>query len=58
MHRLGFTGPFSGDKHEFLRRDTLKLRIPNPHESDIGVPLLRRMLRQAGVSEEQWESAQ
>lgn len=57
LHRLGFTGPFAGGKHEYLRRDSLKLRIPNPHEDDIGVPLLRRLLRQAGLSEGEWENA-
>ena len=28
--------------------------IPNPHEGDVGVGLLRRLLRQAGVSREEW----
>jgi hypothetical protein len=30
--------------------------IPNPHEGDIGPDLLARVLRQAGVSREEWES--
>ncbi len=30
------------------------VRIPNPHGSDIGVPLLREILRQAGVTPEEW----
>jgi hypothetical protein len=28
--------------------------IPNPHEGDISVGLLARLLRQAGVSREEW----
>jgi len=33
----------------------LKVRIPNPHQQDIGVPLLRELLRQAGISSGDWE---
>ena len=54
--RLGFTGPYSGGNHQFMKRGSLKLRIPNPHQSDISLPLLRRILEQAGVSETEWES--
>ena len=54
--RLGFTGPYSGGNHQFMKRGALKLRIPNPHQSDISLPLLRRILQQAGVSETEWES--
>ena len=28
---LGFQGPFSGGKHEFMVRGDLVLTIPNPH---------------------------
>lgn len=31
------------------------LRIPNPHEADIGRDLLARILRQAEISKEEWE---
>lgn len=54
--RLGFTGPYSGGNHQFMKRDALKLRIPIPHQSDISLPLLKRILQQAGVSETEWES--
>lgn len=32
------------------------LRIPNPHRGDIGIGLLGRILRQAGVERSEWES--
>lgn len=38
-----------------MKKGSLKLRLPNPHQRDIGVPLLREILRQAGVSEEEWD---
>jgi len=33
-----------------------KIRIPNPHLSDIGVSLLKEILRQAGISSQDWDS--
>jgi predicted RNA binding protein YcfA (HicA-like mRNA interferase family) len=55
LNRLGFKGPFSGGKHQFMVREDITIRIPNPHESDIGQDLLVRILRQAGVSRRDWE---
>ncbi len=51
---LGFEGPFAGGKHQFMKKGTLKVRIPNPHRSDIDVSLLKRVLRQAEINEEDW----
>lgn len=53
---LGFDGPYSGGKHLYMVRENLRLTIPNPHRSDIGAALLSRILRQAGVGREEWES--
>jgi predicted RNA binding protein YcfA (HicA-like mRNA interferase family) len=55
LHRLGFEGPFSGGKHQFLVRGETTIRIPNPHEGDVSPGLLLRMLRQAGISRQEWE---
>lgn len=55
LRRAGFTGPFSGGKHEFMERGELALTIPNPHGSDIGPNLLAKVLRQAGISREEWQ---
>lgn len=57
LRSLGFDGPFSGGKHQFMVRGTVSLRIPNPHEADIGRDLLARILRQAGVDRDAWEKA-
>jgi len=53
---LGFVGPYSGGRHQFMMKDNLTLHIPNPHQSDIGRDLLARLLRQAKITKEQWES--
>ncbi|MDQ5825599.1 MAG: type II toxin-antitoxin system HicA family toxin [Chloroflexota bacterium] len=54
LRALGFEGPFSGGSHEFMRRNRLRVRIPNPHRGDIGRGLLLEILEQAGVTREEW----
>jgi predicted RNA binding protein YcfA (HicA-like mRNA interferase family) len=55
LRRLGFDGPYSGGKHQFMVKGEITLRLPNPHRSDIGKELLARILRQARISREEWE---
>jgi predicted RNA binding protein YcfA (HicA-like mRNA interferase family) len=55
FRKLGFDGPYSGGKHEFMIRGDVTVRLPNPHRGDIGVALLSRILRQAGISRNEWE---
>ena len=38
--QLGFDGPFAGGRHEYLVRGQVRVRVPNPHEGDIGADLL------------------
>jgi predicted RNA binding protein YcfA (HicA-like mRNA interferase family) len=54
LHELGFEGPFSGGKHPQMKRGDLAFIIPNEHEGDIEPGFLSRLLRQAGVSREEW----
>ncbi len=54
---LGYTGPFSGGKHQFMIKSSKKIRIRNPHISDIGLSLLKEILRQAGISSQDWDNA-
>jgi predicted RNA binding protein YcfA (HicA-like mRNA interferase family) len=55
---LGYTGPFSGGKHQFMIKGRKKIRIPNPHRSgDIHVSLIKEILRQAGISVDEWDKA-
>jgi predicted RNA binding protein YcfA (HicA-like mRNA interferase family) len=58
LKELGFEGPFSGGRHEFLVRGQLRLTLPNPHQGEIGKELLIRILRQANISRGEWESGQ
>jgi predicted RNA binding protein YcfA (HicA-like mRNA interferase family) len=52
---LGFEGPYSGGKHQFMLKGTLRLRLPNPHRKDIGRELLSRILQQASIDRDTWE---
>jgi len=52
---LGFEGPYSGGKHQFMLRGTIRLRLPNPHRRDVGRELLSRILKQAGIDKDSWE---
>lgn len=54
LKRLGFEGPYSGGKHQFMVRGGTTVRVPNPHQSEIGKELLSRILRQAGISTDEW----
>ena len=54
LKELGFEGPFSGGRHSFMSRDDIDVHIPNPHASDISISLLLQILKQAGISKEEW----
>ena len=54
LQALGFEGPYSGGKHQFMVKGLVRLRIPNLHQRDVGKELLSRILRQAGISRDTW----
>jgi len=53
---LGYSGPFSGGKHQFMIKESQKIRIPNPHVGDISASLVKEILCQAGISSQEWDS--
>jgi predicted RNA binding protein YcfA (HicA-like mRNA interferase family) len=54
LRKLGFEGPYRGGKHPFMIKGNLVLTIPNPHKKEISVDLLVRILKQAGISRQEW----
>ena len=52
---LGFEGPYSGGKHQFMLKGMIRLRLPNPHKNDVGKELLSRILKQAGIDRDTWD---
>jgi predicted RNA binding protein YcfA (HicA-like mRNA interferase family) len=55
LRRGGFSGPYTGGKHQFMQKEDLVLTIPNPHRGDISIGLLKVILLQAGISRRDWE---
>ena len=55
LREYGFSCPYSGSKHSFMTKGMLKLRIPNPHHSDISSALVAEILRQAGILTKDWD---
>ena len=56
LKKLGFLGPFPGGKHQYMVKEQLKIWIPNPHQDDISKTLLTKILRQAGITKDEWEN--
>jgi predicted RNA binding protein YcfA (HicA-like mRNA interferase family) len=56
LKQLGFEGPYSGKRHQFLIKDELRLIISNPHEGDISKGLVAKILKQAQISRDEWEA--
>lgn len=54
LRDLGFEGPYHGGKHPYMVKGDLVLTIPNPHREEISVDLLTRILKQAGISRDDW----
>lgn len=54
LRSAGFEGPYSGGKHQYMVKGNVRLVIPNPHQGDISGALLARIIKQAGLSREEW----
>lgn len=55
LRACGYDGPYAGGKHQFLKRGNYKLAISNPHQGDISLPLLKRILAAADITADAWE---
>ena len=54
LRKLGFEGPYTGGRHEYRVKGTLKLFIPNPHRGEISKGLLVKVLHQAEIDRDKW----
>ncbi len=54
LRKFDFVGPYSGGKHLYMLKNDIRLTIPKPHRKEIGVDLLKRILKQAGIRREDW----
>jgi hypothetical protein len=56
LRKAGYEGPLPGRKHQVMRRNGGRVRLPNPHRGDVSTNLLFRLPRDAGISREEWEN--
>jgi predicted RNA binding protein YcfA (HicA-like mRNA interferase family) len=54
LKRLGFDGPYSGTRHQYMEKGSHCVFIPNPHGKDIAPPLLNRIIEQIGITTEEF----
>jgi len=55
LKNLGFTGPLSATRHEYMIKEQHKIFIPNPHGGkDIGVPIIKAIIKQLGLSRDEF----
>ncbi len=57
MRDLGFDGPYPGSDHEYMVKGDIFVIIPNPHREDIGIDLIRKILKRAEIDRDDWFSA-
>jgi len=58
LRKFGFKGPYQGGKHQFMIKKDIRLTLPNPHRKEIGIDLLNRILKQAGIPKNKWTNFQ
>ena len=56
FRKLGFEGPYSGGRHFFVKKGSLKIHIPSKHKGDISTGLINEILRQAGIDKQEWDN--
>jgi predicted RNA binding protein YcfA (HicA-like mRNA interferase family) len=58
LRTFEFAGPEPGGKHEtMVHPDGRKIRIPNPHRGDLDWTLVKLVIREAGITSEEWDAA-
>ena len=55
LKRLGFTGPYPGSRHLFMKKGDFRISVPNPHRGDISEGLVAEILREIEIKVEDWE---
>lgn len=58
LRKLGFEGPFTGGKHDYMHRASDHLRLAVPRDDaknrEIGTELQKRIIREIGVVSKAW----
>lgn len=54
LRGIGFSGPHTATKHEYMWKKGEKIFIPNPHGKDIGIPIIKEIIKQLNISVEEF----
>ena len=54
LRKLGFSGPYPGTVHGYMKRNDEKIFVPNPHGKDIGLPIIKKIVRQLKISNQEF----
>jgi len=54
LRRLDFSGPYPAARHEYMKRGEEKIFIPNPHGKDIGLPIIKKIIQQLKISNQEF----
>ena len=55
LRKAGLSGPFSGSRHQYMLHNKLKIFILNPHGGEIGSKIIKLILVDIGISEDEFE---
>ncbi len=55
LRLLDFDGPFPSGKDSYMRKGSARLMVPDLHAADLSVGLVAKIVRDAGISREDWE---
>jgi len=55
LKKLGFNGPFSATRHEYMIKDKHKIFIPNPHKNkEIGLVIIKEIIKQLNIDKNEF----
>jgi predicted RNA binding protein YcfA (HicA-like mRNA interferase family) len=57
LKALGWEGPYAGGKHQFMVQGGMKLPIPNPPGGVLSVGMVSEILKETGISRDEWLAA-
>jgi predicted RNA binding protein YcfA (HicA-like mRNA interferase family) len=57
LRTFGFDPPRYKNGHPFMARGKFKLKIPNNHHETISEDTVSKVLKRAGISDDEWKRA-
>ncbi|NCO41612.1 MAG: type II toxin-antitoxin system HicA family toxin [Armatimonadetes bacterium] len=54
LRAAGWTGPEPGGRHRTMHKGSRSVLVPNPHGRDVSIGLMRKIIRDSGLTVEEW----